>query len=232
VTAIVPVLDEEATLDDCLACLGGLDGLSEIVIVDGGSTDGTERVAKAAVSGLGRAGIDLRVAGAPTGRASQMNAGAGLAAGDVLVFVHADTRLPEGGIVSIRRAIEEGYVGGAFRHRFIERDPRLALVSFYANARSRLAGIFFGDQAIFVRREVFEELGGFRPIPIMEDLEFTSRMRRSGPTLLMDRAAATSGRRFLAGGIGRTCLRLALLRTAYRAGVDPRVLAARYTEVR
>ncbi len=231
-TAIIPVLDEESTLADCLAALGCQEGLSEIVLVDGGSADGTERIAREAAARLERAGIALRVIRSTKGRASQMNAGAAMAAGDVLVFVHADTRLPAGGVLSIARAIGEGYVGGAFRHRFVERDARLAVVSWYANARSRLAGIFFGDQAIFVRKDLFERMGGFRPIPIMEDLEFTSRMRVAGRTLLLQTAVVTSARRFLADGIARTCLRLMLLRTAYRAGVDPSALAGRYREIR
>lgn len=231
-TAIIPALDEESTLAACLEALCSQEGLSEVVLVDGGSTDGTRRVGRAAVGRLERAGISPMITGAPRGRASQMNAGAAIASGDILVFVHADTTLPPGGILSVRLAIQTGYVGGAFRHRFIERDPRLALVSWYANVRSRVARIFFGDQAIFVRKDLFEAMGGFRTMPIMEDLDFTTRMRRAGRTLLIGPPAATSGRRFLAQGIARTCLRMTLLRAAYRVGVDPSALAVRYREIR
>ncbi len=232
VSAIIPTLNEAACLRDCLEVLRGQASLAEVLVVDGDSEDATPRIAERAAPGFQAAGARLRLLRAEAGRAVQMNAGAVAAKGDVLLFLHADTMLPTDGIEAVTEAIRQGSLGGAFSHRFVEEDPRLRLISWYANLRSRLARIFFGDQAIFVRKDVFEAMGGFRPLPIMEDLDFSARLRSRGRTALLALAARTSGRRFLSQGIGRTCLRLVLLRMAYRMGADPEDLNRRYREVR
>lgn len=230
VSAIIPVLDEANLLGACLDALARQHALAEVIAVDGGSSDGSLDLLRAAER---RSGVPpVRILASGPGRALQMNAGAAAARGTVLLFVHADTVIPGAAAEAIVRAVTRGAVGGAFRHAFIERDPRLAIISAWANARSRLIRIYFGDQAMFVRRDVFERLGGFRPIPIMEDLEFSKRLRGAGPTALLPATARTSGRRFLGEGVGRTAARMIWLRMAWRAGVAPAVLKRRYREVR
>jgi len=232
VCAIIPTLNEAGRVSDCLTALSRQTAVAEALAVDGGSSDATRQAVISAIPRLRQAGIALRVMDAGKGRAAQMNAGAAASAGDVLLFLHADTLLPTGAAAAAAEAVEMGCVGGAFTHRFIEDDPRLSIISWWANTRSRFARLFFGDQAIFVRRDVFEALGGFRPLPIMEDLDFSSRLRRRGRTALLPLRVRTSGRRFLSEGVGRTCLKMMWLRAAYRAGADPWSLQRHYREVR
>ncbi|HET6372171.1 MAG TPA: TIGR04283 family arsenosugar biosynthesis glycosyltransferase [Candidatus Polarisedimenticolia bacterium] len=231
-SAIVPTLNEAAWLAGCLSGLAEQDRLGEILVVDGGSTDATRALVRESQRTWRGAGIGLRWLEARPGRGVQLNAGAAAANEEALIFLHADTVLPRGGVAAAAEAISAGFVGGAFTHRFLETDPRLRVISWYANTRSRLSHVFFGDQGIFVGRDVFESLGGFNALPIMEDLEFSGRLRRAGPTALLPLPVRTSGRRFLAQGIARTCVKMMWLRAAYHAGADPAGLARRYREVR
>ena len=165
VCAIIPTLNEAGGVGDCLRALSRQTALAEVLAVDGGSSDATRQAVISAIPLLRQAGISLRLVDSERGRAVQMNAGAAASAEDVLLFLHADTLLPEGAATAAAQAVEAGCVGGAFRHRFLEDDPRLSIISWWANTRSRFARLFFGDQGIFVRHDVFEELGGFRPLP-------------------------------------------------------------------
>ena len=232
VSAVVPALDEEEFLTDCLQALAGQQQLAEVIVVDGGSSDATLQRANDALGRLQADGISTLVIQAPRGRGPQLNAGAARASGDLLLFLHADTRLPRGGVAEAARVARDGCVGGAFRHAFIERDIRLWMVSTSANLRSAARRLFFGDQAIFVRRDLFIRLGGFADIPLMEDIDFSTRMRRAGRTALLSATVLTSGRRFLRGGFWRTCARMILLRTAWRLGVKPALLDRHYQVVR
>ncbi|MFQ5700922.1 MAG: TIGR04283 family arsenosugar biosynthesis glycosyltransferase [Acidobacteriota bacterium] len=232
VSVIIPTLNEARLLPLCLERLSGQDGLAEILVVDGGSRDETVRAVQDLAPRFRDSGVAVRLLRSRAGRAVQMNAGAAQARGGILMFLHADTLLPPAAILSAASAIDEGYVGGAFVHRFIERDPRLRLVSAYVNLRSRLARVYFGDQAIFIRRDLFERMNGFRAMSLMEDLEFARRMRRAGATSLRPERIRTSARRFLSGGVARTCARMTWLRLAYRAGADPERLSRRYRGVR
>jgi rSAM/selenodomain-associated transferase 2 len=187
----------------------------EVVVVDGGSEDGTPALA---------APLADRVLSAPRGRARQMNAGAQEARGDVLVFLHADTRLPTNADALVIQGLEEKSWG-----RFdvcIEGGSALfPVIGFFMNWRSRLTGIATGDQAIFVRREHF---AGFADIPLMEDIAFSRAMkRRSAPACLRERVH-TSGRRWEQRGVLRTVLRMWQLRLAYFFGASPDALARRY----
>jgi rSAM/selenodomain-associated transferase 2 len=232
VTVIVPALDEERFLPDCLLALAGQEALAEVIVVDGGSADATFQRAVEALARLESGGIGTLAIQSSRGRGPQLNAGAARARSDLLLFLHADTRLPAGGVASAANAARRGFVGGAFRHAFIERDPRLWMVSTSANLRSASRHLFFGDQAIFVRRDLFVKMGGFADIPIMEDVEFSARMRREGRTVLLSGRVLTSGRRFLRGGFWRTSARMILIRTAWRLGAHPSQLDRHYEVVR
>jgi rSAM/selenodomain-associated transferase 2 len=218
---IVPVLDEAAGIAGSLAALAPLRaGGAEVVVVDGGSSDGTAELARPFAD---------RVVAAPRGRALQMNAGARAARGDTFLFLHADTRLPPGA----DRLVDEGLAAagrhwGRFDVRIAGRSPLLPVVAAFMNARSRLTGIATGDQALFATRAAFERAGGFPAIALMEDVAFSKAMKRLGPPLCLRAKAVTSGRRWERGGTLRTILLMWRLRLAYFLGADPSVLARRY----
>jgi rSAM/selenodomain-associated transferase 2 len=192
----------------------------EITVVDGGSTDGTpERAADAGA----------RVVGSPPGRARQLGVGARASRGDVLLFLHADTRLPPGYDAAVFDALRDpAVVGGAFRFRFDRHTPALRVVEWGARLRGALFRIPYGDQALFVRREVLDRIGGVPQAPIMEDLDLVRAMKRHGRLVLVPLDAVTSARRYLAGGPVRTMLRHWLFAAAWRLGVDRARLAAWY----
>ncbi len=224
-TIVVPVLNEVDGIDRTLAALQPLRARGvRVVVVDGGSTDGTVDVARPLAD-------DVIVAS--RGRARQMNAGAqhiGDAA-EVLLFLHADTRLPPDTDQRIADAIAAGGRWGRFDVRIDGRAALLRCVARSMNWRSRLTGICTGDQAIFVERALFESLGGFSDQPLMEDIEFTRRARRiAWPAALP--GAVTSGRRWEQRGVWSTILQMWSLRWRYWRGADPAALAREYREVR
>ncbi len=211
---IVPVLNEAPRLPALLANLAARCGEAEAIIVDGGSTDGSAEVARAA----GWA----RVLATPAGRARQMNAGAAAAAGEVLLFLHADTLLPDSASDDIRAALADPeVVGGRFDVRLDHPGRLYRAVEALMNVRSRWSGIWTGDQAVFVRRAVFRRLGGFADIPLMEDVEFTRRLKRAGRGACLRSRVITSARRWERDGPARTILLMWALRFLYRAGVPP-----------
>ncbi|HZN85523.1 MAG TPA: TIGR04283 family arsenosugar biosynthesis glycosyltransferase [Burkholderiales bacterium] len=215
-SVVVPVLDEAAGIEACLAALAPLRARGhEVIVVDGGSADATPRLA---------APLADRVLAAPRGRAAQMNAGAAAATGEALLFLHADTVLPPEADRAVLAALESR-AWGRFDVRIASRDPRLALVGWCMNWRSRLSGIATGDQAIFVRRAAFP---GFPPIALMEDVAFSRAMKRvSAPACLRQRVS-TSARRWERRGVLATVLLMWRLRLAYWLGADPEALARRY----
>lgn len=215
---IVPALDEAAGIQATLQALAPLRQRGhEVIVVDGGSSDET--------AALAAAGAD-RVVSASRGRARQMNAGAGFAAGEALVFLHADTRLPLQADRLIGQALERRS-WGRFDVR-IEGGLALALVAFLMNWRSRLTGIATGDQAIFARRSAFESIGGFPDLPLMEDIEISTRLKRLSPPACIRQRAVTSGRRWQRHGVLPTILLMWRLRLAYFFGARPDELARRY----
>ena len=222
---IVPVLNEEAVLEAQLARLARQCTLyeCEVLIVDGGSRDATVAIAE-------RFG---RVICAPRGRAAQMNAGAALASGDVYLFLHADTQLSDDAFASIEKALRApDVVAGAFSLAFDCRNPAYRLVAFTANLRSRLRGIFTGDQAYFVRASSFQAIGGFPTIPLMEDLEIIKRLRAIGKVVLLPQCVITSARRHQKLGLARSVLFMWYIRALYRFGVSPETLQRNYLDVR
>ena len=219
-SVIVPALDEEALLPATLAALAPLRGRRhEVIVVDGGSMDRTREIA--------RAGAD-RVLDAARGRARQMNAGARAAAGDVLVFLHADTLLPPDADECIRRALETGRSWGRFDVRIDGRSAALGVVAAFMNLRSRATGIATGDQAIFVRRDAFRRVGGFPDVELMEDLVLSRALGSVSPPACVRERVTTSGRRWERGGVLRTVLLMGWLRLRFFLGADPARLARRY----
>ena len=218
---IIPVLDEAPGIVAALAALAParLRG-AEVVVVDGGSRDRTRELA---------APIADQVIEAPRGRAMQMNAGARASRGEVLLFLHADTTLPvDADRLACAGLERSGQQWGRFDVAISGADPLLPLVAFFMNVRSRWSGVATGDQAIFVRREAFEGVGGFPEIPLMEDVALSKALRaRSRPLCLRERVL-TSGRRWERGGTLRTIVLMWRLRLAYALGADPHRLARRY----
>lgn len=222
---IMPVLNEEVILEPQLARLAQVCAPypCELLIVDGGSRDDTVAIAQ-------RYG---RVIHAPRGRALQMNAGAAEATGDILLFLHADTSLPETAFDAIERALQlPKVVGGAFRVRFNRSEPAYRLVSFSTNLRSRLSHIFTGDQAYFIRAASFHQIGGYPDQPLMEDLEIIARLRRVGKVVLLREYVVTSARRHQKIGLLRSVLFMWYLRLLYRCGVSPARLQQMYIDIR
>jgi len=218
---IVPALNEAAGIVETLGALQPLRERGvEVVVADGGSADATADLARLLADA---------VVEAPRGRASQQNAGAARATGAVLLFLHADTRLPHGADALALDGLERSGRGwGRFDVRLTGRAPMLRVVERLISTRSRLSGIATGDQAIFVRRDWFYRAGGFPPIPLMEDVALSRALKTMGQPLCIRTPVLTSSRRWETRGIWRTIVLMWRLRWAYWRGTDPAVLAERY----
>ncbi len=218
---IVPVLNEAAGLEAILAPLQAWRRQGhEVIVVDGGSTDASLALAGPRAD---------RVTQTAPGRARQQNAGARLAQGDILLFLHADTRLPEQALEAIAQGLrQQGRCWGRFDVRLTGRRPMFRVIETLMNWRSRLSGIATGDQAIFVTREAFQRVGGFPDIALMEDIAISKRLKRLGRPLCLRGPALTSSRRWEQGGVWRTIFLMWRLRLAYFFGADPAGLARLY----
>ena len=223
ISVILPVLNEEKTISRTLAAVMALHP-HEIIVVDGGSADRTRRICV-------EAGAKVLMTG--PGRARQMNRGALDASGDVLLFLHADTRLPASALRDIAAALNDSrYVGGRFDVELDSDRWLLKVVGFMISLRSRLSNVGTGDQAIFVRREILAELGGFPDMPLMEDIAFCRMLRRAGKVACLRSKVVTSARRWEAGGVWRTIFRMWTLKLLYLAGVPPARLKRFYADTR
>ena len=218
---VMPALGEAAGIESALAPLQALRSRGcEVLVVDGGSRDATVALATPWCD---------RVLSSPRGRAVQMNAGAAAARGRVLLFLHADTRLPDAADALIRDALErDGHSWGRFDVNIAGRSAMLPVVAAMMNLRSRLTGIATGDQAIFVTRAAFATVGGFAPIALMEDISISRALRSLGRPANLRARVVTSGRRWDENGAWRTILLMWRLRAAFFLGANPDNLSKRY----
>jgi rSAM/selenodomain-associated transferase 2 len=222
---VVPVLNEAQALPQVLSALAaqGLDGV-EVVVADGGSTDGTPALAEQG---------GARLVAAPRGRARQMNAGAAVAQGRHLLFLHADTLLPPGALATVRQVLQAAEAQGQpawgrFDVCIAGRHPMLRVIAWFMNRRSRLTGIATGDQALFMTRATWARVGGFPDQPLMEDIELSARLKRLAPPHCLALRVTTSGRRWEQRGLWRTMALMWRLRLAYWLGASPERLARQY----
>ena len=230
IAVVIPTLNEERTLSRTLLTLRQL-RFDEVVIVDGGSKDQTVSIAQGQLPGLSLQ--PARVMVSEPGRAQQMNAGARATRSDVLLFLHADTLLPPETRDQIQRVLENPkYAGGRFDVRFEDDRGWAWLISRLMNWRSRWSGIATGDQALFVRRSVFDDLDGFADVPLMEDIELTRRLKRTGSLAALRTKVTTSFRRWERQGALRTILQMWLLRFLYGIGISPKILHQFYGPIR
>jgi rSAM/selenodomain-associated transferase 2 len=221
VSVIIPTLNERAHVSATLAPLQGMRRSGhEVILVDGGSDDGTAELASSQVD---------RVVQSARGRALQSNAGAREARGDVLLFLHADTVIPPETMTAFLDEFPSSpHVWGRFDVRLSGNHFMFRVLENLMNIRSRLSGIATGDHAIFVRRESFEKIGGYPEIPLMEDIAISRRLKREGRPFRPSRPVVTSSRRWEEKGILKTILLMWRLRLAYALGADPRDLARSY----
>jgi len=223
VSIIVPTLNEELVLENTLTHIQQLSP-HELIVSDGGSNDYTYRIADR---------FSHRVITGSAGRALQMNAGANEATGDLLLFLHADSRIePE----SYRKMLEymknPKWIGGAFTLCIESGKWSLKLIALLANIRSKYFGVAYGDQGFFVRKEVFKDMNGFSPIPICEDLDFYYRLRKKGSVILLKEKAHTSPRRWINEGIFFTTVRNFIIAVLFGLGFPPHILTKWYLAIR
>lgn len=217
---VIPALNEASVIGSTLRPLQPLRERGvEVVLADGGSSDGTAELAAPWVDA---------VVASPRGRAVQMNAGAALARADALLFLHADTRLPDGADAHVLQALAGGACWGRFDVRIEGRPWMLRVVAAMMNLRSRLSGIATGDQAIFVTRAAFERVGGFPVQPLMEDVEISRRLKALGRPACLRERVGTSGRRWEQRGVWRTIVLMWRLRWRYWRGEPAERLARAY----
>ena len=223
VSLVIPVLNEAESISQILQHVREVDadGPAEIIVVDGDPEGST-------INAIRDEGV--RTVAAVKGRARQMNSGAGLATGDILLFLHADTHLPPNAFGLIRAAMNDtGFVGGAFDLGFATPRRIFKITESYVFLRTRLTKIPFGDQAIFIRRDFFDEIGGYRDLPLMEDVDLMQRIRkRGGRICIIPEKVRTSPRRYEQEGIMFTTIRNAMLQLLYALGVPPERLVRWY----
>ena len=233
ISVIIPTLNEERAITPTLAHTATL-GFDELIVVDGGSTDTTSaRLESYRLSTQSSALSPVYWVTAPPGRARQMNEGAKAGRGEVFLFLHADTQLPQDAKAVIDRVLaDQQMVGGRFDVQFDHPSMWGTMISKTMNWRSRLSGLATGDQALFVRRSVFEQMGGFTDMPLMEDIEFSRRLKRKGRTAALTATVTTSFRRWEQQGPLQTIFLMWTLRFLYRVGMSPHTLSRWYGSVR
>jgi rSAM/selenodomain-associated transferase 2 len=223
ISVIVPALNEEHVIAaniEALKCLAPY----EIIVVDGGSDDGTRDI-------CARSGVTVLSSG--RGRARQMNLGAEQARGDVLLFLHADTRLPASALSDIAESLGDSrYVGGRFDIELDGERWMLKVIGRMISYRSRISRVGTGDQAIFVRRDIFQRMGGYLDVPLMEDIALCRALKRRGKIACLRSRVITSARRWENDGVWRTIVRIWILKLLYLAGVSPSRLKRFYAETR
>ena len=222
ISVIIPVLNEAKILEQTLSQLQPELGHHELIIVDGGSTDGSVPIAEK----YGKVVTSVR------GRAKQLNAGAAAASGDILIFLHADIWLESGALAAVGTALSSGYVGGGFRQKIDGENILYRAIEMAGNIRGKYLKVFYGDSGIFLKRADFEKIGGFPDIPILEEMEFSRDMRKLGKTILVLPHIHISARRWETKGIVRTTLNNWLITFLYFLKFSPEQLAKLYRHIR
>ncbi len=227
ISIIIPVLNEAATIQETLTKFENASEV-EVIVVDGGSRDDTVAIAMRVGKAIAKS-LRIEVISAAAGRARQMNAGAAVASGDILLFLHADTHLPTSFDTLVRQALQNaGTVAGAFELRIDAQLRGLRLVEKMVNMRSHFLSMPYGDQAIFLKAATFHDLGGFPDLPIMEDFELMLGLRRQGRIMIVPAPVVTSGRRWQKLGVVKTTLINQLIIAGYFLGVPPAQLVRWY----
>ena len=222
ITAIVPALNEELSLPRTLTRLAQAN--LEVVVVDGGSSDRTVETSR---------NLGAMVLTGPRGRARQMNLGASQSRGEILFFLHADSLPPLNAPEMIRFALAgPGIVAGAFLLKIESRDARLKAISWLANFRSQRLGLPYGDQGLFLPRAVFDRLGGFKDLPLMEDVDIIRRLRKTGPVVMAPAFMSTSARRWEQKGVVANTLGNQWRLIRYFLGQSPEKLMGGYPDLR
>ncbi len=224
VSIVIPVLNEETTIEATLKHLKSLAGNKEIIVVDGGSNDQTYQLA---------AELADQVCRSKAGRGVQMNVGAKRAQGDVILFLHSDSRLSENAILAIIEVMgDQSIVGGNFSLRIDDPSWSLRFISYTSNLRAKYLKLAFGDQGIFVRREVFNTLGGYPEVELMEDWEFSKSLAKKGELAYLEERIYTSARRWHKFGVWKTIFLMHKIKFLYICGVDPDKLNQVYRNAR
>ncbi|MEH2329327.1 TIGR04283 family arsenosugar biosynthesis glycosyltransferase [Nostoc sp.] len=220
ISIIIPVINEAGNIKEAIATTQPSTNI-EVIVVDGGSKDNTVEIVQSL-------GVKV-ISSFPPGRAVQMNAGALAASGEILLFLHADTRLPTGFDEMIRTALQQpGIVAGAFKLRIDASLLSLRWVEWGVNVRSHFYQMPYGDQAIFLTKAVFQQIGSFPELPIMEDFELMRRLKRIGCVVIISTPVVTSARRWLQKGVFKTTLLNQIVIIAYLLGVSPERICSWY----
>ena len=222
ISVIIPILNEAKILEKTLSQLQSELGEHELIVVDGGSTDGSVLIAE-------KYG---KVITSEPGRAKQLNIGAASATGDILIFLHADIWLESGALASVATALASGYVGGGFQQKIDGTHFLYRAIEIVGNMRGKYLKVFYGDGGIFLRRADFEKIGGFLEMPILEEMEFSKALRRLGKTTLVTPRIHISARRWETRGIVRTTLNNWLITLLYFLKFSPAQLAKLYRHIR
>jgi len=223
ISVIIPVYEEREMIASAIENVRSKGEDVEVIVVDGGSSDGSHEIA----AGLARIEVSKK------GRAVQMNKGARKASGDILLFLHTDTSLPDHSFKHIKESfIDPDVIGGRFRIELTGKGLGYRTISAMINIRDRIFGGFTGDQAIFIDRQRFFEIGGYKDIPLFEDLDLARKMRRRGKVVRIPDHVVSSNRRWAKKGLMRTIVKMWLLRLLYLVGVSPETLAKVYKDVR
>ena len=219
ISIIIPTFNEEVGITPFLTKLQALRPQCELIVVDGGSDDQTASLAEAYVDDVIKA---------DKGRSIQMNVGTAMASGSIVLFLHSDTYLPDDAIEQIQYAISKGYRWGRFDITLSGKAKMLGMVAWLMNKRSRWTSIATGDQAIFVEKSLFEQVGGYADIALMEDIELSGKLKHVSKPYCSYKKVTSSGRRWLSFGIFRTICLMWWLRLRYYFGADPSALAQLY----
>ena len=223
VSVVIPTLNEALILEDSLRAISDLNP-HEIIVIDGGSTDSTVSVAR---------NFATWTLTSKPGRANQMNAGAKIATGDLILFIHADSKLTQQSFSRMKKimALDEP-AGGAFSLQIESEKASLKVISLLATWRAKYLNLVYGDQTIFVRKEIFRKMGGFSPLPICEDLDFFRRLSRQGKVILLKEKTHTSARRWRAEGVLYTTIRNITIGGLFLIGFSPQTLSKWYSAIR